>query len=169
MRVIRLEVVAQYQAGEYRPDLGSDPHWRLLLDDTRALDNEISEVVRHRASACLPADHRVFARTHFEAAAARAVTDLWIVDPKVRWPFCLLTPSAWKVLAPMLAHIVHELLAARLQVDVMEVNRRPTRITALKPARAWCDPLLLAVFVVMFTSACWLEFGDAVKLWLNAL
>lgn len=166
MRVIRMEVVAQYQTGESHPGLGSNRRRPLLLDDVRALDDEISELVRHRASACLPSDHRVFARTHFEPSTARAVTDLWIVDPKVRWPFCLLTRSAWRVLAPMLGHIVRELLAARLQADVLEVGPRSTRITALTPARAWCDPLLLAVIVILFTSLGWLQFGDTFKLWL---
>ena len=166
MRVIRMEVVARYQTGEYRRGRNPDQHRPLILDDTRALDDEITELVRHRASACLPSDHRVFARTQFEPSAAMAVTDLWIVDPKVRWPFCLLTRSAWKVLAPVLGHIIRDLLAARLQADVLEVSPRSTRITALTPAPAWCDPFLLAVMMVLFTSVCWLRFGDPIKFWL---
>ena len=166
MRVIRMEVIARYGVDEGQSNLPSDRREQMLLHDMHALDTEISELVRHRANACLPKDHSVFARTYFEPAAARAVTDLWIVDPKVRWPFCLLTRSSWKVLAPMLAHIVRELLASRLQTDVLEVNSRPTRITALKPTRAWCDPVILCVIMVMLTSLCWVGLGDSIRPWL---
>ena len=169
MRVIRMELVAQLKPDDRRSGLSSDEIRATLFQEIRSLDYEITDIVRKRASSYCPNDYSVFVRTHLEPAGSRAITDLWIVDPTVRWPFGLLTRSAWKILAPMFAHVVRESFAARLQSTAFDINLKCIKITALTPTRTWRDPVILSVITVVLTSAYWLYLDDLVKVWLHSL
>ena len=167
MRVIQVEVVARYDADARQSGLAFDLPQYALVQEIRALETQISELVRDRANACLAKDHQVFVRTHLGSAAARTVTDLWIVAPKARGPYGLLTRSTWKLLAPMLAQSVRELSAAWFKSVAVDVDPRLTEITALTPMRLWRDHLILSAMTIMLTNMAWLYFYDVIKPWLH--
>jgi len=165
MRVIQLVLHAKIGSDDSNISLSSDELRTMLFDEIEAMDAEITDAVRQRASSYFPKTFTVFARTYLDYNGSAAVTELWVVDPTVRWPFGLLTRSAWKILAPMLSHVVQDSFEARLQNISFAIDPKTIKIKALAPTRTWQDPALLSILMVMLTSLYWIYFHD----WLTAL
>ena len=165
MRVIMMELVADFRSDDSNISLSSDELRRILFEEIQAMDAEITDLVRQRASSYFPENYSVFVRTHLDPAGSRAITELWIVDPNVRWPFGLLTRSAWRILAPMLGHVVREAFESRLQAISLDIDPQRIKITSLTPTRAWRDPVVLSILVVVLTSIYWLYLHQPIKGW----
>jgi hypothetical protein len=163
MRVIRMELIAKLRSEDKSISLASDELRKILFQQLESMDLEITDVIRQRASSYLPANYSVFARTHLEPEGSVATTELWIVDPTIRWPFGLLTRSAWKLLAPLLAHVVRESFESRLQNVSLDVDPNNIKVMALTPTRTWRDPMLLSILMVILTSAYWLYLHGWIK------
>lgn len=155
MRVIRMELIAIVRSDDKSISVASDDLRKILFQQLESMDLEITDIIRQRASSYLPASYSVFVRTHLEPEGSIATTELWIVDPTIRWPFGLLTRSAWKILAPLLAHVVRESFQSRLQNVSLDVNPKSIKVTALTPTRTWRDPVLLSILMVTLTSVYW--------------
>ncbi len=84
------------------------------------------------------------------------MTELWIVDPTVRWPAGLLTRSAWKLFVPLLSHVVRDTTVERFQGVEVEMLEKDARVTVLAPTRSWRDPVILSLTVFALTTALWL-------------
>ncbi len=164
MRVIKLELIAKVRSDDSSISLVSDELRSMLFKELEAMDTEITDAVRQRASSYFPTDYSVFARTLLDSGGSAAITELWVVDPTIRWPFGLLTRSAWKLLAPMLAHVVEDAFEARLQNVSFDIDPKTIKITVLTPTRTWRDPVILSVLMVILTSVYWLLVHD----WLMA-
>jgi len=163
MRVIKMDLVAAIRSNDSNLSLTSDQLRRVLFQEIQAMDSEITDAVRQGASSYFPENFSVFARTYLDANGSTAVTELWVVDPNVRWPFGLLTREAWKILAPMLAHVVQTAFESRLQNITFDIDPKAIKITALTPTRTWRDPVLLSILMVVGTSIYWVFFHDWIK------
>jgi hypothetical protein len=180
MRIIKVELPGSLTSADASISLASEEIRAQLFRQIRAIDYELSEHVRQRASTYFPPSYSVFVRTLLPAGQGRGpesdavqtegerragklpqngpnlLTELWIVDPTIRWPQGLLTRSAWRLLVPALAHAVGESYQARLEGILVSMDEKRARLTVLAPTRGWRDPVLLAVFVLILTSLFWL-------------
>jgi len=95
-------------------------------------------------------------RTQLMPEKTGAVTQLWIVDPTVRWPAGLLTRSAWKLFVPLLSHVVRDTTVERFSGVEVDMQERDARVTVLAPTRSWRDPVILTVVVFALTTLLWL-------------
>jgi hypothetical protein len=156
MRVIKIELQAALSSADPSISLASDELRGQLFREMQAADAEISERIRQRARSYFPESYSVFVRTRLEPDRAVTVTELWVVDPTIRWPAGLLTRSAWRLFIPIMAHAVKESIASQFDNLNIEVRERDARIVVLAPTRSWRDPVLLSVAVAVLTSLYWL-------------
>jgi hypothetical protein len=156
MRVIKIELQATLSSGDPTISLASDELRGQLFREMQAADPEISERIRQRARSYFPDSYSVFVRTRFEPDRAVTVTELWVVDPTIRWPAGLLTRSAWRLFIPIMAHAVKDSIASQFDNLNVDVRERDAHITVLVPTRSWRDPVILSVVVLVLTSFYWL-------------
>lgn len=156
MRIIKLDLPATYRSADPEISLVSDEIRKQLFKELERMDYEISEYIRQRASGYLPSNYSVFVRTQQRPEKTGAVTELWIVDPTVRWPAGLLTRSAWKLFVPLLSHVVRDTTLERFQGVEVEMQEKDARVTVLAPTRSWRDPVILSLAVFTLTTALWL-------------
>jgi len=155
MRVIKLELPGAISSLDATISLASEELRAQLLRQIQAVDYELSEHVRQRASSYFPPSYSVFVRTLFVPDELRTLTELWIVDPTIRWPQGLLARSAWRLLVPVLAHTVREAYHARLQSVAIQIEEKQARLTVLAPVRGWRDPVLVGIGVFILTTLFW--------------
>jgi hypothetical protein len=120
------------------------------------LTHELAENVRQRAATYFPPEFTVFVRFAFFTEDNRARVTLWIDDPTVSWPSGLFARRAWRLLVPMVTHVVRESFEARVQSIRIDIDEKKARVASLAPARVWNDPVILAVFVTLLGAAFWL-------------
>ena len=156
MRVIKIELPATLGSADPSISLASDQVRTQLFEELRALDSELNETVRQRAKAYFPESFSVFVRTHLAPDMLETRTELWIVDPTVRWPAGLLTRRAWKLFIPILAHVVREAMTSRIERIMFDVREESATVDVLAPTRAWYDPLVIAIVAFVLTTVLWL-------------
>jgi hypothetical protein len=156
MRVIKIELPATLGSSDPSISLASDELREQLFREMQAADPEISDRIRQRALSYFPESYSVFVRTHFAPDRAGTVTELWIVDPTIRWPAGLLARSAWRLFIPIMAHAVRDSIAGHFDKLNVEIKEKDARITVLVPTRGWRDPVILSVAVLVLTSLYWL-------------
>lgn len=156
MRIIKLDLPAIYRSADPQITLVSDEIREQLFRELARMDYEISELVRQRAATYLPPTYSVFARTQLRPEKTGAVTEIWIVDPTVRWPAGLLTRSAWKLFVPILSNVVRETTLERLTGVEVDMQEKEARVTVLAPTRSWRDPVILSAGVFLLTTLLWL-------------
>ncbi|HXF55762.1 MAG TPA: hypothetical protein VNK52_16735 [Hyphomicrobiaceae bacterium] len=162
MRVIKIELQALLSSADPSISLASDELRGQLFREIQAAYPEISERIRQRARSYFPDSYSVFVRTQGQPDRAAMVTDLWVVDPTIRWPAGLLARSAWRLFIPIMAHAVKESIAAQFDNLNVDVRERDARISVLVPTRSWRDPVLLSAAVVVLTSVYWLLLHPAI-------
>jgi hypothetical protein len=162
MRVIKIELQATLSSADPSISLASDELRGQLFREMQTADPEISERIRQRARSYFPDSYSVFVRTRFEPHRAVTVTELWVVDPTIRWPAGLLARSAWRLFIPIMAHAVKESIAAQFDNLNVDVGERDARISVLVPTRSWRDPMLLSIAVLVLTSLYWLVVHPAI-------
>lgn len=163
MRIIRVELPARLTALDASISLASDEIRRQLFRELRALDHELSEAVRLRAKAYFPESYAVFVRTLLDQDSVKSTTELWVVDPTIRWPAGLLTRRAWRLFVPILAHIVRDGMASRFGAVSFDVTEPEARVTVFGPTRTWRDPVVVAVAMVVLTTLYWLYVNPLVR------
>lgn len=156
MRIIKVDLPATFRSADPEITLASDEIRAQLFRELTRMDYELSEYVRQRAASYLPPDYSVFVRTKLRPEKTGTVTELWIVDPNVRWPAGLLTRSAWKLFVPMLSNVVRETTMQRVQSIEVDMQEKNARVSVLAPTRSWRDPVILSFIVFLLTSALWL-------------
>jgi hypothetical protein len=156
MRVIKVDLPATLRSTDPNITLASDEIRAQLFKELKALDYELSELVRQRAAGYFPPSYSVFVRTQLAPDRIGTLTELWIVDPNIRWPAGLLTRSAWSLFVPVLANVVKETTMQRFQALDVEMNEKDARVTVLAPTRSWRDPVLLSGAVFVATTLFWL-------------
>jgi hypothetical protein len=156
MRVIKLDLPAVYRSADPEVSLVSDEIRKQLFNELQRMDYEISEYVRQRASGYLPPNYSVFVRTQLRPEKTGAVTELWIVDPTVRWPAGLLTRSAWKLFVPILSNLVRDTTMERFHGVEVDMQEKDARVSVLAPTRSWRDPVILSTAVFALTTFLWL-------------
>ncbi|MEM6495273.1 MAG: hypothetical protein AAF709_00960, partial [Pseudomonadota bacterium] len=127
-----------------------------LYNELKALDAEINELVKAKAQAYFPNHYSVFTRTHLDDVRNIVTTELWVVDPTIRWPAGLLTRSAWRLFIPVMGHVVRDAFAERITGAAMDVREGEATITVLAPTRGWRDPIILSGIVLVLTTVFWL-------------
>jgi hypothetical protein len=156
MRVIKIDLPASMSPADPELSLASDEIRNQLFRELASLDSEISEVVRQRARSYFPDDYSVFVRTLLAPDRVGTSTELWIVDPNIRWPAGLLTRSAWRLFIPIFAHVVREAMASRMPGVKFSMKEQDARITVLAPTRSYKDPVFVVVATFILTTLYWL-------------
>ena len=156
MRIIKLDLPATYRSADPEISLVSDEIRKQLFNELKRMDYEITEFVRQRAAGYLPPNYAVFVRTQLKPERTGAVTELWIVDPTVRWPAGLLTRSAWKLFVPILSNVVRDTTMERFRGVEVDMQEQDARVSVLAPTRSWRDPVILTLGVFLATTLLWL-------------
>jgi hypothetical protein len=141
-----------------------DPEISLVSDEVReqlfrelaAVDSEMSETVRQRALSYFPEAYSVFVRTLLLPDRVGVSTELWIVDPTVRWPAGLLTRSAWRLFIPIFSHAVKDAMSSRMPGVKFHMKEKEAKVTVLAPTRSYKDPLVLVLLTFILTTLYWL-------------
>ena len=155
MRIIKLDLPATFRSSDPEISLVSDEIRKQFFGELGRMDQELSEYVRMRAAGYLPPSYSVFVRTQLQPEKTGTLTQLWIVDPTVRWPAGLLTRSAWKLFVPILSLVVRDTVMERFQGVEVDMQEKEARVTVLAPTRSWRDPVILSVVVFLLTSLLW--------------
>jgi hypothetical protein len=156
MRVIKIDLPASMTPVDPELSLASGEIRDQLFRELAALDTEINEVVRQRARSYFPDAYSVFVRTLLLPDRVATSTELWIVDPTVRWPAGLLTRSAWRLFIPIFAHIVRDAMSSRMPGIKFNLRDQDGRITVLAPTRSYKDPVILVIATFLLTTLYWL-------------
>jgi hypothetical protein len=168
MRVIKIELPASLSPVDPNISLASDEIRDQLFQEISSLDTEINEMVRQRARAYFPEAYSVFVRTLLAPDRVGTATELWIVDPTIRWPGGLLTRSAWRLFIPIFAHVVREAMSSRLSGVKFLMKAQDARISVLAPTRSYKDPVVVGVVVFLLTTIYWLLIHPYVALTLGS-
>ena len=169
MRVIKVELPATMSSADPELSLASDAIRHQLFQELRTLDAEINEMVRQRARSYFPEDYSVFVRTLLAPDRIATTTELWIVDPTIRWPTGLLTRSAWRIFIPILAHVVRDAMSSRFPGVKFQMQEHDAKIAVLAPTRSYRDPVVVAVAVFLLTSLYWVFVHPYLGLSLGSL
>ena len=156
MRVIKVDLPATLRSADPSITLASDEIRGQLFKELAELDHELSEQVRQRAAGYFPPSYSVFVRTQLQPEKIGTLTELWVVDPNIRWPAGLLTRSAWTLFIPVLAHVVKETMLHRFPSLEVVMEEKAARVSVLAPTRTWRDPAILSGAVFVLTTLFWL-------------
>jgi hypothetical protein len=156
MRVIKIELPAVLSAADTNISLASEEIRNQLFRELKALDTELSEVVRQKAKTYFPESYSVFVRTLLSPEKSGTTTEMWIVDPNIRWPMGLLTRRSWTLFIPILAHVAKEAMTTRFEGIVFDMMDDKAKVTVLAPARAWHDPVLVGIAGLVLASLFWI-------------
>ena len=156
MRVIKIVLPAVPRALDDSVSLCSSEIRSQLYNELAALDADLNSLVKAKAEAYFPAHYSVFTRTHRDDVRNIVTTELWVVDPTIRWPAGLLTRSAWRLFIPVMGHVVRDAYAERITGAAVDVREDEATITVLAPTRGWRDPIILSGIVLVLTTAFWL-------------
>jgi hypothetical protein len=167
MRVIKIDLPASMSPVDPEISLVSDEVRGQLFKELAEIDTEMSEVVRQRARSYFPEAYSVFVRTILLPDRVGIQTELWIVDPNIRWPAGLLTRSAWKLFVPIFAHVVREAMTSQMPGVKFNIREQDAKVSVFAPTRTYKDPLVVAIVTFVLTSAYWLLVHPHVVTWLT--
>ena len=156
MRVIKIDLPAKMSPADPEISLASEEIRQQLFRELAEADAEMSEVVRQRARSYFPEDYSVFVRTLLSPDRVALSTELWVVDPTVRWPAGLLTRSAWRLFVPIFTHVVKDALSSRMPGVKFHMKEKEAKVTVLAPTRSYKDPLVLVILTFILTTLYWL-------------
>ncbi len=169
MRVIKIDLPAVLGSADPEVTLASTEIRAQLFRELAAMDYDLSESVRQRASTYFPQTYTVFARTRLKPEKIGTVTELWVVDPDVRWPAGLLARRAWQLFIPVLGNLVRETIEQRLTAVTVDMQEKDASVTVLAPTRTWRDPVVVAVAAFIVTSLIWVAASPALRASFRAL
>ncbi len=156
MRVIKIDLPASMSPVDPELSLVSDQVREQLFKELAEIDAEMSETVRQRARSYFPEDYSVFVRTLLLPDRVKVSTELWIVDPNIRWPAGLLTRSAWRLFVPIFGHAVKDALSSRMPGVKFHMQEKDAKVTVLAPTRTFKDPVVLVIVTIILTTLYWL-------------
>jgi hypothetical protein len=156
MRVIKIDLPATMSPVDPELSLVSDEVRDQLFKELSEIDTEMSETVRQRARSYFPETYSVFVRTLLLPDRVGTSTQLWIVDPNVRWPAGLLTRSAWRLFVPIFSHVVKDAMSSRMPGVKFHMREKDAKVTVLAPTRTFKDPVVLVATTVILTTLYWL-------------
>jgi hypothetical protein len=167
MRVIKINLPASLSPVDPEISLASDEIRAQFYKELANLDSQINENVRERARSYFPDAFSVFVRTLADPARVGTSTELWIVDPNIRWPAGLLTRSAWRLFIPIFAHVVREAMSSQMPGVKFQIKEQDAKITVLAPTRSYKDPVVLVVATFILTTLYWLVLHPYIRDWLS--
>jgi hypothetical protein len=167
MRVIKIELPATLSPVDPEISLASDEIKAQLYRELANLDSQINDIVRERARSYFPEAYSVFVRTLPDPGRVSASTQLWIVDPNVRWPAGLLTRSAWQIFIPIFAHVVREAMTSQMPGVKFHIKEQDAKITVLAPTRSYKDPVILVIATFLLATAFWLFVQPHLGAWIG--
>ncbi|GBF28270.1 hypothetical protein MnTg02_03334 [bacterium MnTg02] len=155
MRILRIDLPASLKSNNAQINLSSGAVREQFRREMDSLKDELSEIIRHRASAYFPSDYTVYVRISFLPETNGAKTIIWVDDPNVRWPAALFARRAWALSIPILSHIIKETFEERVQSVSMQIDDKKARITSFAPIRGWNDPVILTAGVLILSGFFW--------------
>ncbi|MGI9523619.1 MAG: hypothetical protein ACR2PG_18460 [Hyphomicrobiaceae bacterium] len=169
MRVIKIELPASPRALDDTVSLSSSDVRHQLYQELAAIEAEVSELVKQKGRSYFPENYSVFTRSHFDETRNSVTTELWVVDPTIRWPAGLLARSAWKLFIPIMVHVVEDAYSQRLVGATLGVRERDASITVFAPTRGWRDPIILSGTIVLISAVFWLLAWPYLQTYLSSL
>jgi len=155
MRILRIDLPASLKSNNAQINLSSGTVREQFRSEMDSLKGELSEIIRHRASAYFPSDYTVYVRISFLPETNGAKTIIWVDDPNVRWPAALFARRAWALSIPILSHIIKEAFEERVQSVSMKIDEKNAKITSFAPVRGWNDPVILTIGVLVLSTGFW--------------
>lgn len=155
MRVIKIDLPASMSPVDPEISLVSDEVREQLFQELAAADSEMNETIRQRAISYFPEAYSVFVRTLLAPDRVATSTELWIVDPTIRWPAGLLTRSAWRLFIPIMAHVVKDAMSSRMPGVKFHMQEKDAKVTVFAPTRSYKDPVVLVVATFILTTLYW--------------
>jgi hypothetical protein len=119
-------------------------------------ESDLCQAIAARTRAYLPPEYRVFAAFHSDPERLGLTTQLWIIDPTMRWRGTFFARRAWALLLPVVSNAAAAVFAEQLQQVSIKVPAGEARVTVYAPTRGWLDPTLIAVGVAAVVSWFWL-------------
>jgi hypothetical protein len=141
MRILRFELLGRLKATHPGIKLESQDVRQQFHREMEGLITELTEAMRKRIAAYLPADYSIFVRMVLPPTGEATIVMVWVDDPTIRWPAGLLSRRAWKLSVPVLSHAISETFAERIQGVALSIDRRDARVSSYAPMRIWSDPL----------------------------
>jgi hypothetical protein len=156
MRVIKIDLPASMSPVDPELSLVSEEIRDQLFKELAEIDSEMNETVRQRARSYFPESYSVFVRTLLLPDRVGMSTELWIVDPNIRWPAGLLTRSAWRLFVPIFTHVVKDAMSSRMPGVKFHMKEKDAKVTVLAPTRIYKDPVVLVLLTIILTTLYWL-------------
>lgn len=167
MRVIKINLPATLSPVDPELSLASDEIRSQLYRELANLDTQINENVRERARQYFPEEFSVFVRTLADPDRVATSTELWIVDPNIRWPAGLLTRSAWRLFIPIFAHVIREAMSSQMPGVKFHIKEQDAKISVLAPTRSFKDPVFVIVATFLITTLYWLVVHPTIAAWFS--
>ncbi len=155
MRVIKIDLPASMSPVDPELSLVSDEIRDQLFKELAEIDSDLNETVRQRARSYFPESYSVFVRTLLLPDRVGTSTELWIVDPNIRWPAGLLTRSAWRLFIPIFTHVVKDAMSSRMPGVKFHMKEQDAKVTVLAPTRTYKDPVILIAVTFILTTLYW--------------
>jgi len=155
MRVIKIDLPASMSPVDPELSLVSDEIRDQLFKELAEIDSDLNETVRQRARSYFPESYSVFVRTLLLPDRVGTSTELWIVDPNIRWPAGLLTRSAWRLFIPIFTHVVKDAMSSRMPGVKFHMKEQDAKVTVLAPTRTFKDPVILVAVTFILTTLYW--------------
>jgi len=155
MRVIKIDLPASMSPVDPELSLVSDEIRDQLFKELGEIDSDLNETVRQRARSYFPESYSVFVRTLLLPDRVGTSTELWIVDPNIRWPAGLLTRSAWRLFIPIFTHVVKDAMSSRMPGVKFHMKEQDAKVTVLAPTRTYKDPVILIAVTFILTTLYW--------------
>jgi hypothetical protein len=155
MRVIKIDLPASMSPVDPELSLVSDEIRDQLFKELAEIDSDLNETVRQRARSYFPESYSVFVRTLLLPDRVGTSTELWIVDPNIRWPAGLLTRSAWRLFIPIFTHVVKDAMSSRMPGVKFHMREQDAKVTVLAPTRTYKDPVILIAVTFILTTLYW--------------
>lgn len=160
MRAIKIDLPGRISVSTGEA-AGSD-FSREVYDHLARYELELCHAIAQRAKAYFPADYRVFACFRPKPEAFEITTEIWVLDPTVRWRGTFFARRAWRLLLPVISGAATSVFAENLQQVAVAIDAEKSGVTVYSPTRGWLDPALVAVGAVVLTSWYWLAGHAAV-------
>ena len=156
MRVVRVEFPATLLLADDANDMTSPDVRRQIAEHVRSCEPGVVELISSRARNYFPENYNVFTVLRTSDDVSKLAVEMWVVDPTIRWWGGLFARRAWHVILPVLSRIAQSALDDGLQPIRAVTQEAAARVSIFGTMRTWKDPLVLAIFILVLTSAFWL-------------
>jgi hypothetical protein len=168
-RILQIEFEGKVRTIDRQTPAASASLGPQLQQDIQSLIWTLGETIRQRAAAYFPVDYTLFIHVDLDDHNGRTRVVFWIATPNLSWSAGLLARRSWRMLAPVLQHVILQVVQEQMDGYTVDLDPKLTRVDAFAPRRALTDPLILAVYGSLLVTGYWLYLHPLARGWLNFL